>query len=79
MPAAALVLFAERIMKTAGVCLNNKHFDYIYCFPAFGSLGAFGEAAEPGGESLTSESEGIAIENILKHLTESGELVSKRR
>lgn len=48
-------------------CLLNEHFDYIYCLPSFGY-----KQEEIGKVFLTHESDGIATENMLEHLSENG-------
>lgn len=50
-------------------CLLNKKFDYIYSLPSFGN-----RPDESGKEFLTRDSDGIAIENMLDHLSEKGTL-----
>jgi hypothetical protein len=50
-------------------CLLNESFDYIYSLPAFGY-----KQDEIGKSFLTRESDGIAIENMLGHLKQSGSL-----
>lgn len=47
--------------------LAEQHFDYIYCFPAFGQRIVGGQR-----EYMTRESEGIAIENMLERLADDG-------
>lgn len=48
-------------------CLLNKSFDYIFCFPAFGL-----KPDEIGKQFLTKESDGIAVENMLEHVNDTG-------
>lgn len=50
-------------------CLTDERFDYIYCLPAFGH-----RPEELSKEFLTKDSDGIAIENMLDHLSENGTL-----
>jgi len=50
-------------------CLSDERFDYIYCLPAFGY-----KPDEIGKSFFTRESDGIAIENMLGHLSEVGTL-----
>ena len=50
-------------------CLLNERFDYIYCLPTFGY-----KPDEIGKSYLTRDSDGIAIENMLGHLSEEGTL-----
>lgn len=48
-------------------CLLQETFDYIFCFPAFGA-----KPDEIGKQFLTKESDGIATENMLGHLNDTG-------
>lgn len=50
-------------------CLGDERFDYIYSLPAFGY-----KPEEIGKKFLTRDSDGIAIENMLEHLGETGTL-----
>lgn len=50
-------------------CLINSKFDYIYSLPIFGH-----KTEEFGKSFLIKESDGIALENMLKHLNENGTL-----
>jgi hypothetical protein len=50
-------------------CLLNECFDYIYSLPSFGS-----KPEETGKSFYTRESDGIAVENMLGHLSEGGTL-----
>ncbi len=50
-------------------CLQNERFDYIYSLPDFGH-----KADDVSKKFLTKDSDGIAIENMLPHLNESGTL-----
>ena len=50
-------------------CLENDKFDYIYALPDFGH-----KADDLTKTFLTKDSDGIAIENMLEHLDESGTL-----
>jgi len=48
-------------------CLETKKYDYIYAFPAFGKKLEFSESG-----FISKESEGIALENCLRHLNKEG-------
>ncbi|AGA67855.1 restriction endonuclease S subunit [Desulfitobacterium dichloroeliminans LMG P-21439] len=50
-------------------CLINEKFDYIYSLPAFGH-----KPDELSKEFLTRDSDGIAIENMLDHISDKGTL-----
>lgn len=50
-------------------CLLNETFDYIYTLPAFGH-----KPDELANKFVTNESDGIALENMLKHLNKEGTL-----
>ncbi len=50
-------------------CLHDKFFSYIFSVPAFGA-----KPDEINGQFLTKESDGIALENLLKHLEEGAVL-----
>lgn len=50
-------------------CLKKKKFDYIYTLPAFGY-----RPDGIGGEFITKDSDGVAIENMLGHLNKLGTL-----
>jgi hypothetical protein len=50
-------------------CLQAEKFDYIFTLPAFGQ-----KAEESGIAFLTTDSEGIALENMLAHLQVRGTL-----
>lgn len=50
-------------------CLINEKYDYIYALPTFGQ-----RPDELNKEFLTRDSDGIAIENMLNHLSEQGTL-----
>lgn len=50
-------------------CLVNERFDYTYSLPTFGN-----RSDELGKEFLTRDSDGIALENMLDHLSEKGTL-----
>ncbi len=50
-------------------CLKDEKFDYIYCLPAFGY-----KPDELGRKFLTRDSDGIALENMLGHLNNPGNL-----
>jgi hypothetical protein len=51
------------------ICLQDNNFDYIYSLPDFGH-----KADDISRKFLTKDSDGIAIENMLTHLNESGTL-----
>ncbi|MGY0372326.1 restriction endonuclease subunit S [Clostridium sp. JNZ J1-5] len=48
-------------------CLIDEKFDYIYSIPYFG-----GKRDNIGGQFITRDNDGIAIENMLEHLGENG-------
>jgi hypothetical protein len=48
-------------------CLETKKYDYIYAFPAFGKKIDFSDIP-----FSSKESEGIALENLLRHLNQGG-------
>lgn len=48
-------------------CLLNERYDYIYTLPSFGL-----KPDELGKKFITRDSDGIAMENMLDHLNESG-------
>ena len=50
-------------------CLENRNFDYIYTLPSFGY-----RPEKLGKSFITRDSDGIAMENMLSHLTETGSL-----
>lgn len=50
-------------------CLEGEIYDYIYLLPSFGI-----KADEIGTEFITKDSEGIALENMLNHLSNQGTL-----
>lgn len=50
-------------------CLEEEKFDYIYSLPTFGY-----KPEEVGKEFLTKDSDGIAVENMLEHLSEKATL-----
>ena len=50
-------------------CLEDEKFDYIYTLPVFGS-----RPDESAKEFLTRDSDGIAMENMLRHLDKDGSL-----
>lgn len=50
-------------------CLQNDKFDYIYSLPDLGH-----KADDLNKKFLTKDSDGIAVENMLAHLNESGTL-----
>lgn len=50
-------------------CLLDKRFDYIYSLPVFGH-----RPDELSKEFLTRDSDGIALENMLDHLSEKGNM-----
>lgn len=50
-------------------CLPDEKFDYIYSLPVFGQ-----KPDELSKEFLTRDSDGIALENMLEHLSEKGNL-----
>ncbi len=50
-------------------CLPGEQFDYIYALPGFGS-----KPEELGRRFITRDSDGIALENLLGHLSDQGTL-----
>jgi len=50
-------------------CLPGEQFDYIYALPTFSA-----KPEEIGRRFITRESDGIALENLLGHLTDRGTL-----
>jgi hypothetical protein len=58
-----------RFVSIYSECLENEQYDYIYTLPVFNS-----KTDNNDSKFITRDSDGIAIENMLEHLDESGVL-----
>jgi len=58
-----------RFISIYTACLSGEQFDYIYAVPTFSA-----KPEEIGRRFITRESDGIALENLLGHLSEQGTL-----